>query len=90
MIKKVQLDLKEGQTLSFETGRLAQEAGGSVVVRLGDTMVLAAATCGNTPRPGIDFFPLLVDFEEKLYAAGRIPGGFFKREGKPTENAILT
>ena len=90
MINKVQLDLKEGQTLSFETGRLAREAGGSVVVRVGDTMVLAAATCGNTPRPGIDFFPLLVDFEEKLYAAGRIPGGFFKREGKPTENAILT
>ncbi len=90
MIKKVELDLGGGKVLSLESGRLAREAGGSVVVRLGDTMVLATAVAAETPRPGIDFFPLLVDFEEKLYAVGKIPGGFFKREGKPTEAAILT
>ncbi|MFA5112749.1 MAG: polyribonucleotide nucleotidyltransferase [Candidatus Margulisiibacteriota bacterium] len=90
MIKKVEKDLGNGQVLSLETGRVAREAGGSVIVRLGDTMVLATATMAATPREGIDFFPLLVDFEEKLYAAGRIPGGFFKREGRPSEKAILT
>ena len=90
MIKKVKKDLGGGKVLSLETGRLAKEADGAVVVRLGDTMVLATAVASSTPRSGIDFFPLLVDFEEKLYAKGRIPGGFFKREGKPTENAILT
>src|SRR3989339_1001891 len=90
MIKKVELDLGGGRILSLETGRVAREAGGSVIVRIGDTMVLATATMSGTPREGIDFFPLLVDFEEKLYAAGRIPGGFFKREGRPSEKAILT
>jgi len=90
MTQKVEIDLGDKQILSLETGKLAKESGGSVVVRMGDTMVLATATSANIPRPGIDFFPLLVDFEEKLYAAGRIPGGFFKREGRPTENAILT
>ncbi|MFA4966965.1 MAG: polyribonucleotide nucleotidyltransferase [Candidatus Margulisiibacteriota bacterium] len=90
MIKKVELTLTDGRVLSLETGRVAKEAGGSVIVRLGDTMLLAAATASSVPREGIDFFPLLVDFEEKLYAAGRIPGGFFKREGRPTEKAILT
>ncbi|MBI5399381.1 polyribonucleotide nucleotidyltransferase [Candidatus Saganbacteria bacterium] len=90
MIKKVELDLGSGKILSMETGRLAKEADGSVIVRLGDTMVLATAVMAETPRPGIDFFPLLVDFEEKLYSVGRIPGGFFKREGKATEAAILT
>jgi polyribonucleotide nucleotidyltransferase len=90
MIKKVEKDLGNGRVLSLETGRVAREAGGSVIVRLGDTMVLATATMSATPREGIDFFPLLVDFEEKLYAAGRIPGGFFKREGRPSEKAILT
>jgi polyribonucleotide nucleotidyltransferase len=90
MIKKVEKDLGNGRVLSLETGRVAREAGGSVIARLGDTMVLATATMAATPREGIDFFPLLVDFEEKLYAAGRIPGGFFKREGRPSEKAILT
>jgi polyribonucleotide nucleotidyltransferase len=90
MIKKVELDLGEGKVLTLETGRMAKQASGAVVVRLGDTMVIAAAVMSDTPRAGIDFFPLLVDFEEKLYAAGKIPGGFFKREGKPTESAILT
>jgi polyribonucleotide nucleotidyltransferase len=90
MIKKVELKLADGRVLSLETGRVAREAGASVIIRLGDTMVLAAATMAATPREGIDFFPLLVDYEEKLYAAGRIPGGFFKREGRPSEKAILT
>ncbi|MEA3492854.1 MAG: polyribonucleotide nucleotidyltransferase [Candidatus Margulisiibacteriota bacterium] len=89
MIKKVELDLG-GKVLSLETGRMANQAGGSIVIRLGDTMVMATATTSKNRRPGIDFFPLLVDFEEKLYAIGRIPGGFFKREGRPTETAILT
>jgi len=76
-----------GRTLSFETGLLARQAGGSVVVRAGDTMILVTAT-GAAPREGIDFFPLTCEFEEKMYAAGKIPGGFFKREGRPGETAI--
>ncbi|MDI6731132.1 MAG: polyribonucleotide nucleotidyltransferase [Candidatus Margulisbacteria bacterium] len=87
---KVELDLGEGNLLSLETGKLAKEANGSVVIRQGDTLLLATAVAAETPRPGIDFFPLLVDYEEKLYAVGRIPGGFFKREGKATETAVLT
>lgn len=89
MIKKVEKDLGGGRVISLETGRVAREAGGSVIVRLGDTVVLCTATMSANPREGIDFFPLLVDFEEKLYAVGKIPGGFFKREGRPTEQAIL-
>ncbi len=84
------MNLGDGRILFLETGRVAREAGGSVIVRLGDTMVLATATASDIPRENIDFFPLLVDFEEKLYAAGKIPGGFFKREGRPTETAIIT
>jgi polyribonucleotide nucleotidyltransferase len=76
-------------TLIIETGRLAGQAGGAVTVRCGDTMILATATMSEAPREGTDFFPLTVDYEERLYAAGRIPGGFFKREGRPTEAAIL-
>src|SRR5688500_9961001 len=79
-----------GQTITLETGKLAGLAGGSVVVRVGDTMLLAAATMSREPRTGIDFFPLSVDYEERLYAAGRIPGSFFRREGRPSEGAILT
>lgn len=90
MTKKIEIDLGNSKNLSFSTGKLAKEASGSVVVQLGDTVVLATTVASQTPREGIDFFPLLVDFEEKLYAAGKIPGGFFKREGKPSENAILT
>jgi len=89
MIKKVEMDF-DGKVLSIETGRVAREAGGAVIVRLGDTMVLATATASQLPKENLDFFPLLVDYEEKLYAAGKIPGGFFKREGRPTEKAILT
>src|SRR5437773_7150667 len=77
-----------GQTLTIETGKLARLAGGSVTVRFGDTMVLGTAN-RSEPRPGLDFFPLTVDFEERMYAAGKIPGGFIKREARPSEAAIL-
>jgi len=76
-------------TLTIETGKLAGQANGAVTVRHGDTVILATATAADEPRPGADFFPLTVDYEERLYAAGKIPGGFFKREGKPGEQAIL-
>ena len=76
--------------MSFETGKLAKQADGAVVVRSGDTMVLATAQGRTEAREGADFFPLTVDVEERMYAAGKIPGGFFKREGRPTEKAILT
>src|ERR1700758_5610715 len=79
-----------GKTLTLETGRLAGLADGAVLVRYGDSIILATAVSSNSPREGIDFFPLTVDYEEKMYAAGKIPGGFFKREGRPTERAILT
>ena len=76
--------------LSFETGKLAKQADGSVIVRLGDTMVLVTACYAANPREGIDFLPLTVDYKEYTYASGRIPGGFFKREGKPSEKEVLT
>src|SRR5215218_6438323 len=76
--------------ITFETGKLAKQADGAVLVRAGDTMVLATAQGRTEAREGADFFPLTVDVEERMYAAGRIPGGFFKREGRPTEKAILT
>ena len=76
--------------ISFETGKLAKQADGAVVVRSGDTMVLATAQGRAEAREGADFFPLTVDVEERAYAAGKIPGGFFKREGRATERATLT
>src|SRR5213595_3991265 len=79
-----------GREITFETGKLAKQADGSVVVRSGDTMVLATAVGRTEGRPGADFFPLTVDVEEKMYAAGKIPGGFFKREGRAGEKAVLT
>jgi polyribonucleotide nucleotidyltransferase len=79
-----------GKTLSFETGLLAPQADGAVVVRLGNTMVLSTAQASRGIREGIDFFPLTVDVEERMYAAGKIPGSFFRREGRPAEQAILT
>ena len=78
------------QEITFETGKLAKQADGAVVVRSGETMVLATAQGRPEAREGADFFPLTVDVEERMYAAGKIPGGFFKREGRPTERAILT
>jgi polyribonucleotide nucleotidyltransferase len=79
-----------GKTLTFEFGKVARQAGGSTVVRLGDTMVLVTACADTDPRLGVDFLPLTVDYREPTYAGGRIPGGFFKREGRPTEREILT
>ncbi len=79
-----------GGRVIFETGLLARQAGGAVTVTHGETVVLVTATMAESPREGIDFFPLTADFEERMYAAGKIPGGFFKREGRPGERAILT
>ena len=79
-----------GRELSFETGRLAKQAGGAILTRYGDTSVLTTATTSSQPREGIDFFPLTVDYEERLYSVGKIPGGFIKREGRPSEKAILS
>ncbi|MBI4388602.1 MAG: polyribonucleotide nucleotidyltransferase [Nitrospinae bacterium] len=88
MRQKVEVEL-DGKTLSIESGELAKQAGGSVLVRIGDSMVIVTATAAKTPRAGIDFFPLTVEYREKTYAAGKIPGGFFKREGRPNETEIL-
>lgn len=79
-----------GRTLSIEAGRVAEQAAGAVFVRYGDTMVLATVVASQEAREGQDFFPLTIEFEEKMYAAGKIPGGFIKREGRPSDNAILT
>ena len=79
-----------GRKLTIENGKMAGLANGAVMVRYGDTAVLVAATASAKPREGIDFFPLSIDYEEKMYAVGKIPGGFMKREGKPSENSILT
>ncbi|MDO4732779.1 MAG: polyribonucleotide nucleotidyltransferase [Bacillota bacterium] len=78
-----------GRTLTLETGRMAKQASGAVFVNYGDTMVLSCVTMSETVREGIDFFPLQVEFEEKMYSVGKIPGGFIKREGRPSEKAIL-
>ncbi len=78
------------RTIRFETGRLARQSSGSAVAYLGDTMVLSATTASRQPKEQLDFFPLTVDVEERMYAAGRIPGSFFRREGRPSEDAILT
>src|SRR6202162_1585523 len=86
----VSVQLTGGKSLSFETGKLARQAHGSVVVRIGDSVFLATAVSNPDPREGIDFFPLTVDYREYTYAGGRIPGGFIKREGRPSEREILT
>ena len=88
MQHKVEVEI-DGKTISLEAGWLAKQANGSVVVRQGDTMVLVAATMAKQGREGIDFFPLTVDFREKTYAAGRLPGGFLKREGRPSDSETL-
>src|SRR6266478_1300293 len=90
MKQEISVDLAGGKRISFETGKLAKQAHGSVVVRIGDNVVLATATANPDPREGIDFFPLTVDYREYTYAGGRIPGGFIKREGRPSEREILT
>src|SRR6188472_2643593 len=77
-------------TLTLETGEIARQAGGAVLASLGDSVVLVTAVAAKQPKPGQDFFPLTVDYQEKTYAAGEIPGGFFKREGRPSEKETLT
>jgi len=79
-----------GRPITIETGKLAAQAGGAVTIRLGDSIVFAAATMSSSVREGIDFFPLTVEYEERMYAGGRIPGSFFRREGRPSTDAILT
>jgi len=88
-MKQVEIDI-DGRKLTIQTGHVAKQAAGAVLVRLGDTMVLATVCASDSPLEGRDFFPLTVDYREKAYAAGKIPGGFFKREGRPTEKEILS
>ena len=83
-------DVYKRQTLTVDVGRVAAQANGAAFMHYGDTTVLSTATASDKPRDGIDFFPLSVEFEEKMYAVGKIPGGFNKREGKASENAVLT
>jgi polyribonucleotide nucleotidyltransferase len=87
---EISVDLPGGKSIQFEVGKLAKQAHGSCIVRMGDNVVLATACANAEPREGIDFFPLTVDYREYTYAAGRIPGGFIKREGRPSEREILT
>jgi polyribonucleotide nucleotidyltransferase len=89
MYKKMEIEFA-GRRLSLETGRLAKQSHGSVLAQYGDTMVLATVVSAYEPRPNVDFLPLTVDYQEKTFAAGKIPGGFFKREGRPSEKEILT
>ena len=89
LIVRKQIDLG-GETLHIETGRMAKQADGAVVLRYGDTMVLVTAVAANKAREGADFLPLTVDYRENTYAAGKIPGGFFRREGRSNEKEVLT
>ncbi|GAG49367.1 unnamed protein product, partial [marine sediment metagenome] len=79
-----------GKPLVIETGKMAKQADGAVTLRYGDTVMLVTAVASNTPREGVDFLPLTVDYREANYAAGKIPGGFFRREGRPNEKEVLT
>src|SRR3974390_2515742 len=88
-IHRVELDWA-GRKLTLETGRIARQADGAVLATLGETTVLAAVVYDKAPKPGLDFFPLTVNYQEKTFAAGKIPGGFFKREGRPSEKEVLT
>ena len=89
MYKTFEMELA-GRTLRVDIGRVAKQANGAAFMHYGETTVLSTATASEKPREGIDFFPLNVEYNEKLYAVGKIPGGFNKREGKASENAILT
>src|SRR5215472_8705533 len=90
MVHTVEIDLDNGRVITLETGRMAKQASGAVVVRSGDSVVLVSAVSAPEPKPGASFFPLTVDYREYTYSAGRFPGGFIKREGRPTEKEILT
>lgn len=88
--KTIDLDLGDGRTITLETGKFAKQADGSVMLKMGNTMLLATVVSSNEPREGIDFFPLSVDYQEKFASAGKIPGGFFKREGRLSDYEVLT
>ena len=89
MLQTVEIDL-DGQKITLETGKIAKQANGAVVVRSGDAVVLVSACANEEPKAAAAFFPLTVDYREYTYAAGKIPGGFIKREGRPSEKEILT
>src|SRR5438874_2364829 len=89
MVERKEIQVGDA-SISFEYGKLGKQANGAVTARAGDTIVFAAATMSQGPRAGIDFFPLTCDYEERMYSVGKIPGGFYKREGRPSERAILT
>src|ERR1700687_1659416 len=89
MLQTVEIDL-DGQKITLETGKIAKQAHGSVVVRSGESVVLVTACSNEDPKPNAGFFPLTVDYREYTYSAGKIPGGFIKREGRPSEKEILT
>src|SRR3984957_372550 len=94
-MRKIMFDIQRevldwgGRRLVLETGKVARQADGAVLATYGDTVVLATVVAAKTPKPGIDFFPLTVNYQEKAFAAGKIPGGFFKREGRPSEKEVL-
>src|SRR5215467_1023346 len=90
MKQDVTIELAGGKHIKFETGRMAKQASGAALVTSGDNVILSTAVASPEPREGIDFFPLTVDYREYTYAGGRIPGGFIKREGSPSEKEILT
>jgi polyribonucleotide nucleotidyltransferase len=90
MKQDVTVELHGGKRMTFETGRMAKQAPGAALVTMGDNMVLATAVASPDPKEGIDFFPLTVDYREYTSAGGRIPGGFIKREGRPSEKEVLT
>ena len=89
MIRRKQIEVG-GRSLIVETGKMAKQADGAVTVRCGDTVVLVTVCAAKSPREGVDFLPLTVDYRENTYAAGKIPGGFFRREGRPNEKEVLT
>src|ERR1700687_2890506 len=89
MLQTVEIDL-DGQKITLETGKIAKQANGAVIVRSGDSVVLVSACSNPQPKPNAAFFPLTVDYREYTYAAGKFPGGFIKREGRPSEKQILT
>src|SRR5688572_32508972 len=88
--RQVSFDIGDGRQITIETGKLAKLADGSALVRMGNNMMLATVVSATEPKPGVDFFPLSVDYQEKFSAAGKIPGGFFKREGKLSDYEVLT
>src|SRR5271156_542512 len=90
MLHSVEVDLGGGRTLTLETGKMAKQANGAVIVRSGESVVLVTACTAPHPKPNAAFFPLTVDYREYTYAAGKFPGGFIKREGRPSEKEILT